>query len=428
MLATVNSDEGELRYVLPDFLPDGKNLLFTIGLSQQNYQTSLLSLETGERKVVLENARQARYLSTGHLVYEQSGTGNLMAAPFDLTSFEVTGDSVPVVQGVRQTGNSYVDYAVSDNGTLVYVPGSGPQLHEHILVWVDRAGTETLVTQEKRHFRTPRISPDGNKVAVSISEGPGINQVWIYDLEGDSLSRLTFEEESNGSPTWSPDSKWLAFSSGRTGERSMSKQPIDRSRPQERLTSNPNRQNPNSWSSDGQVVAFSENPRPSQDIGILPMEGDGEPQYLLTSPADECCPNFSPDGRWLAYVSNELGPQNVYVRPYPEPDVQWLISGEEGGIEPVWSPDGKELFYRSGNKLMVVLIQIDPAFSPGKPKVLFEGSYVSESNPPGFQYYDISPDGERFLMMKEGELPQDQSQIHAILNWFEELKRLVPTN
>jgi len=139
MLATVNSDEGELRYVLPDFLPDGKNLLFTIGLSQ-SYQTTLLSLETGERKVVLENARQARYLSTGHLVYEQSGTGNLMAAPFDLAALEVTGDSVQVVQGVSQTSTTYVDYALSDEGTLVYVP-SQPDVQR--LVWVDRKGTES---------------------------------------------------------------------------------------------------------------------------------------------------------------------------------------------------------------------------------------------------------------------------------------------
>ena len=427
VLATPDPDNQEGGYESPHFLPGGRAVLFGLFLPPNSYRTEVLSLDTGEQKIILESGRDARYVETGHLIYEQVGTGNLMAVLFDLTSLEVTGDPAPVVQGVRGNLPGYVDYAVSDNGTLVYVPGGSGGLHEHILVWVDRAGRETLVTEEKRTFRAPRISPDGKMVAVSISESPGVNQVWIYNLEDDSLNRLTFEEESSGSATWSPDSKWLAFSSGRTDERGMSKQPIDRSRPQERLTSNPNRQNPNSWSSDGKLVAFSENPRPSQDIGILPMEGDGEPQYLLTSPADECCPNFSPDGKWLAYVSDELGPQNVYVRPYPEPDVQWLISGEEGGIEPVWSPDGKELFYRSGNKLMVVLIQIDPAFSPGKPKVLFEGSYVSESTPPGSQYYDIHPDGDRFLMMKE-DTAQEQAQINVVLNWFEELKRLAPTN
>jgi len=122
MLATVNPDEGEIGYVLPDFLPDGKDLLFTISLNT-GFQTALLSLETGERKVVLENARQARYLSTGHLVYEQSGTGNLLVVPFDLAALEVTGDSMSVVQGVRRFGNP-VDYAISDNGTLVYVPST----------------------------------------------------------------------------------------------------------------------------------------------------------------------------------------------------------------------------------------------------------------------------------------------------------------
>jgi len=433
MLATVNFDEDELVYGLPDFLPDGKNLLFTIRLST-GFQTDLLSLETGGRKIVLGNAKQARYLSTGHLVYEQSG--NLMVAPFDLAALEVTGDSVPAVQGVRQTPTSYVDYAVSDNGTLVYVPGGGRQLHEHTLVWVDRQGTETLVTEEKRDFRAPRISPDGQQIALPIGD-PSANNVWIYDLNADSLSRVTFGEPRNGSPVWSPDGEWLIFQSGRAsegGEGGMVRQPVDRSLPQERLTSTPARQQPNSWSPDGQSVAFmvgggAGSETGTFDIGILSLEEEKEPTLILATPAMECCPMFSPNGKWLAYLSDESGRIQVYIRPFQGPDVKWLISDEkEGGTQPVWSPDGTELFYFSDNKMMVTSIQTqDQTLTAGTPKVLFEGQYVSHSQPPGFQYYDISPDGKQFLMLKE-DTAQEQAQINVVVNWGEELKRLVPTN
>ncbi len=189
---------------------------------------------------------------------------------------------------------------------------------------------------------------------------------------------------------------------------------------------------PNSWSSDGQFLAFNANPSGgvtgSFDIGILPLEGEKEPEFIIASPAMECCPKFSPDGKWLAYVSDETSTLQVYVRPFPGPEVKWLISDEnEGGAQPVWAPDGKELFYRSGNRTMVVSIRTQgQTLTAGTPKVLFEGSYVSHSVPPGFQYYDISPDGKRFLMLKEGTA-QEQGQINVVLNWFEELKRLVPT-
>ena len=156
------------------------------------------------------------------------------------------------------------------------------------------------------------------------------------------------------------------------------------------------------------------------------MEGDGEPQPLISSPNVECCPKFSPDGKWIAYVSDELGPDHVYVTPYPKPDVKWLVSEEEGGGEPVWSPDGTELFYRSGNRLMAVSAQTEPTFGAGKPEVLFEGSYVMSSDLPGYQFYDISSDTQRFLMIKAVE--GSTGQINVVLNWFEELKRLVRTD
>jgi len=300
--------------------------------------------------------------------------------------------------------------------------------HEHSLVWVDRKGMEAAATEKKMYFRTLNLSPDGKQLGLS-AEQDGNMQVWIHDFDTNVLSRLTFEEESSGAPVWSPDGKWLVFQSGRVGEFGMAKRPTDRSQPQERVTSSPNRQIPTSWSSDGQVVVFTEGQRPSWDIGILPMEGNGEPEYLLTSEATECCAKFSPDGKWLAYVSDELGRQNVYIRPFPGPDVKWLISDEaEGGAQPVWSPDGRELFYRIGLKTVAVSIQAqDQTLSVVNREVLFEGAYVSHSNPAGLAYYGISPDGKRFLMMKE-ETAQQQAPINVVLNWFEELKRLVPTN
>jgi serine/threonine-protein kinase len=211
----------------------------------------------------------------------------------------------------------------------------------------------------------------------------------------------------------------------------MVQQPADRSLPQERLTTTTSRQSPTSWSYDGRSLAFHIGSGPvtgTWDIGILSLEGEEEPEYVVSTLFTECCAMFSPDSKWLAYVSDESGRTQVYVRPYPEPDVKFLISDEqEGGGEPVWSPDGTELFYRSGDKTMVVSIQIrGQTLTAGSPRLLFEGRYVRHSAPPGYQYYDVSPDG-RFLMMKEG-LAQEQAQINVIQNWFEELKRLVPTN
>jgi serine/threonine-protein kinase len=353
-----------------------------------------------------------------------------MAAPFDLIRLEIMDNPVPVVETVRQgAGSGVAQFAFSDLGSLIYVPGNllGRDLHEHSLVWLDRDGTQTSITNEKRDYRAPRISPDGKRISLAIGD-PGLaNQVWIYDLEDESLNRLTFEEERSGSSVWSPDSKWLIFQSGNPNEAGMVRKPSDGSLPQERLTSTSGaRQMPNSWSPDGQFIAFTEGGRPTWDIGIRPLEGKGEPEFIIATDALECCAKFSPDGKWLAYVSDESGRLQVYVRPFPGPDTKWLISEEdEGGGEPVWSPDGKELFYRTWDKMMAVSIESqDQTLRAGSPRMLFEGSYVNHSNPPGYQYYDISPDGKRFVMMTE----EVETQLNVVVNWFEELKRLVPTN
>jgi serine/threonine-protein kinase len=417
MLATLNSDEVE--YVLPDFLPDGKELLFTIRFNT-GHQTALLSLETGERKVVLENARQARYLSTGHLVYEQSGTGNLMAVPFDLAALQVTGDSVSVVQGVRQGGNP-VDYAISDNGTLVYVPSPSTGGFNRTLVWVDREGKEEPLAAELKSYESPRISPDGSRLATTINE-PGGRDVWIYDLEREIPTRLTFDSAEDQYPLWTPDGQRIVFGSSRAvGGVKLYWKAADGTGQAERLTTSPTNHAALSFSPDGKSLVFLQ----GTNLYVLSMEGERTSQPLFQSQFRERLGMISPDGHWIAYESNESGRQEVYVRPFPNVEEgKWQIS-RDGGTEPVWAPRGQELFYRNGGAMMVVGIKTEPTFTGGSPVVLFTGRYTS-GRP--VANYDISPDGQRFLMIKAAEEEEgQQGQINVVLNWFEELKRLVPT-
>ena len=426
MLAAPNPDEGEGTYRYSQVLPGGKALLFSIDLDGGEVQIAALFLETGEKRLVLENARQAHYLPTGHLIYVQGRTGNLMAVPFDPVAVEVIGDSVQMVQGVRETAQ--VDYAVSDNGTLVYIPGSTGVGAKYGLVWVDREGREAPVTEEKREYAAPRFSPDGSKlVHATYPEG---RTLWIYDFELDSFSRLTFEGTPSGSAVWSPDGAWIIFQVRDPGRIHMVRQPADRSTPPEPLTQErATAQMPTSWSPDGRFLVFNQaaGPGGGWDIFVLELGQEGEPQPVVSTLSNECCAVFSPDGKWLAYVSDESGFDQVYIRPYPGPEVKFLVSGSERAGEPVWSPDGRELFYRSGLRMMVVSVETQPTVRTSRPQVLFEGSYRGGSSaPPGYQLYDISPDGQRFLMIKEAG--QQEAQINVVLNWFEELKRLVPTN
>ncbi len=384
------------------------------------------SLETGERRVLIEGGREARYAPTGHVVYAQAGT--LLAVPFDLRGLEVSSGSVPLVEGVMDAGNvtGAAHFKFSSLGSLVYVPGATGS--ENSLVWVDREGTERPVTSEKLDFTHPRVSPDGRQLAFAFYEDDQSRNIWIYDIERDSSRRLTFEGVDNSPLIWTPDSNWITFQSDRDGPNNLYQKPADGSGPAERLATSQNSKTPASWSPDGSVLAFHEQyPETGRDILLLPMEGDREPQLLISSRSNDCCARFSPDGQWLAYVSDETGQPHVYVSPYPEPNVKYLVSGQEGGGAPIWSPDGTELFYQIGAKMMVVSVETDPTFNTDRPRELFEGSYRISTTNPGFsQYYDISTDGQRFLMIKIEQ--QGEAQINVVLNWFEELKRLVPVN
>jgi Tol biopolymer transport system component len=223
---------------------------------------------------------------------------------------------------------------------------------------------------------------------------------------------------------WSPDGKRIAFSSDREGQRNIFWQLADGSGGLERLTTSNSDQYPLAWSRDGQLLAFVENnPVTGRDIWVLRLN-DRRAQPFLRTPSTEGAPSFSPDGRWLAYASDESGRPEIYVQAYPGPGGKWQISAE-GGTEPVWSPNGRELFYRSGNKMMAVDIATQTGFAVGKPRMLFEGRY--EPGPVQIDNYDVSPDGQRFLMLKPSEQAQAApTQINVVLNWFEELRQKVP--
>jgi len=345
--------------------------------------------------------------------------GGLMAVPLDPGSLEVGANPVSVLDGVASVpdlGNAY--FAISESGTIVYVPGGASG--ETRLVWVDRDGGVTSAVEDTASFMHARLSPDGGRAAVSVGSELGPRKVMQYDLERGTRTVLT---KQGSAPFWSPDGTEVVYSSTRTGTWSLYRASANGSDAGKVLLDRPREQWVGSWSPDGKVVSFYEvNPEGGRDIWMLRLDGQEATPFIAT-PFNERSPRFSPDGKWLAYISNESGRDEVYVEPYPGREGKWTIS-TEGGREPVWSRDGSALYYRQGDRMLVVAIDPGPPFSAGKPRVVFKGRY--EVGVAGNPNWDISPDGRRFLMIKRGE-ESAPTRLHVVVNWFEELERLVPT-
>jgi serine/threonine-protein kinase len=415
--------KGENYQRWPEFLPGGKAMLFagapTI-TTWNNAQIAVQDAGTGAQKNVAQGT-QPHFAATGHLLYAQGGT--LMAAPFDAKRLALAGAAVPVLEGVMQsiaTGAS--QYGISSTGTLVYLVGGLSGTSSSRMVWVGRKGEEQLLPAPPHNYLFPRLSPDGRRLTVDIADQE--RHIWLYDVGRGTLTRLTFEGNVNSVATWSPDGRRIAFGSNRATPYSLFWQAADGSAGAERLTTNDYTTNPNSFSPDGQLLAFIKvPPETGRDIWVLNLK-DRKAQPFLQTRYEETAPKFSPDGRWLAYSSDESGRREVYVQPYPGPGGKWQIS-TDGGQEPVWNPKGGELFYRSGNKIMAVDVDTKATFSPGKPRVLFEGPYVPTSA--SLPFYDVSPDGQRFLMLKAADSETSApTQINVVLNWFTELQARVP--
>ena len=417
-------EEGDVSHRLPEFLPGDKAVLFAAarsGITFGNAQVAAQFIGSGERRNLVQGGTNPRYSLSGHLVYAQGG--GLMAAPFDPQRLTLRGAAVKVVDGVLQSPTTgTAQYSISATGSLVYVPG-GARTAQSKLVWVSRNGSEQPLAVPARPYRFPHLSPNGRQLAVTITEQE--SQTWLYDLARETLTRFTFGGTQNYNPIWTPDGKRIAFESNSSGPINIFWQLADGSGGLERLTTTTNVNAPFSWSPDGQLLAFVEIiSSKGQNIQILRIH-DRKTLPLHETQFNEQEPRFSPDGRWLAYISDESGRNEVFVQPYPGPGGKWQISAD-GGTEPVWNPNGRELYFRNGDRMMAVEVNTQPSFSAGTPRTLFEGRY--ESAPVPLYNFDISPDGQRFLMVKSSEQEQvAPTQINVVQNWFEELKQKVPT-
>ena len=412
-LTLPDAANGEFRHFAPQILPGGRDVLFTIA-STEGFVTAILSLASNEWRTVLPDAEGARYVQAGHLVYGQSGA--LLAVPFDLAQMDTRGSPSPLLERVSHlAGLGSAHFAVSDTGTLVYPPVDAGAANT-TLVWVDRQGRATPIVDDPGPHSNPRLSPDGRQIAVPV--GPDI---WIFDVGSGTRRRLTTDGYNIG-PIWDPDGDRITFSAVRAEPAALfdlRSMPVDRLTGPELLLTREGRQFPSSWSPDSKVLSFMETTPVGADIGVL--EG-GSVSSLLAAPHNERDPMFSPDGRWLAYVSDETGEREVYVTRYPGPAGSQIIS-VDGGQEPRWSRDGRELFYNRGDRLVVVPVEsTDSMLKTGPPKVLFEVPYTGLDR--GGIGYDVAPDGQRFVMLQFPEATS--SHINVVLNWFQELERLVP--
>ncbi|MBZ5622037.1 MAG: protein kinase [Acidobacteriia bacterium] len=403
----------------PEFTPDGSAIVFANGTNPLSF-VSKSSIATaafggaGTAKELISGGTAPRLTATGDLVYAQSGI--LMAVPFNSRRLELAGSPSPVLEGIQESRSGAAQYSLSASGTLVYVPG-GLQSSMSRLVWVDRQGNEQPLAAPARGYYFPRLSPDGRRIAVGIIEAS--SDIWLYDIERDALSRAT-SGSTDLNPIWSPDGNRLAFFSDRAGAQNIFWQPADGSRAAERLTTSQFINVTGAWSPDGQRIAFMENnAETGNDIWTVGLE-DRKAQPFLKTPANETAPRFSPDGQWIAYASDEAGRWDIYVRPYPGPGARYPIS-TEGGMEPVWNPAGRELFYRTGNRMMAVDVSFASGFSAGKPRVLLEGPWLP--TPLTTANYDVSRDGKRFLMLKSAAQDNGARQIVVVQNWFEVLKK-----
>ncbi len=433
-LTELDETEHEITHRWPQILPGGEVVLFTAAATGGDYSNAsiivALSLKTGERQIVHRGGFHARYLPSGHIVYMHDTT--LYAARFDPEQLAITGERLPVVEGVVSSTTGGAQFAVSETGTLVYSHGAAAG--GVTIQWMQRDGSFEPLRDTAAIYRALQFSPDGSRLALSVLDQ--LTDIWVYELQRGTMSRLTFHEARDYRPIWTSDGKRIVFGSTRnekSGSGDIYWKAADGTGDARPLLESEHGILPNAWHPGGDLLAYTVFNPEGEDIFIVPVQDDeseglraGEPEPFLTGPFNEVEARFSPDGHFISYASNESGRFEVYVRPFPGSGGRWQIS-TAGGYSPEWSPNGRELFYRgtgSTRQMMVVGYSVDgDTFIPETPAPWSDGRFVRRG---ATRTFSLHPDGDRFAVFKAQEDITDSDHVTFVFNFFDELERLAP--
>ena len=419
-------------HLWPTFVAGGEAVLYTIAEpgNLDAFEVAVVSPDTGAQQTLV-GGTYGTVTASGHLVFGREAS--LWAVPFDPDHLTVSGEPAPMVESVQVNPNGWAQYALADDGTLVYLPTAGDETDQAELVWVDRVtGEETPLAAQPRAYRRPRISPDGTRVAVDIDDQQ--DDIWVWDLTGGTLTRLTLDAGGDFGGVWTPDSLRVIFGSTRVGLPALFWKAADGTGTTEPLGTNERKDAarlPLAVAPDGSVVVVAESLGGNLNLITVSLTGDPVSEDLLVTEFDEGNAALSPNGQWVAYQSDASGVDEVYVRPFPDADSALHPISTNGGTTPLWAPDGRELFYEDDGRLFAVPVQTDPTFARGTATVVLDGDYrLLASRRTRGRGYDIDPLGERFLVVKptaaSGSASPSSRPVRFVLNWFEELTERVP--
>jgi serine/threonine-protein kinase len=404
-------------YRWPEFLPGGRAVLLAINDGSVD-RLAVITMKTGAIKRFDVYGSNPHFVSRGYVVLgmiDSGGaavtSGTLVTVPFDAQRLVVLGPPIPVAESIQVGVNSRTaKLGVSRAGALAFASGS---VGQGTLVAIGRDGVARELGAPARFYNTPRLSPDGRRIAIQVVDAG--SDIWVFDLAGKTLTRLTFDRTAQR-PIWTPDGRRIAYQRRGLTNDDLAWIPADGSAPAESLVVAPDDQTTGDFTPDGRMMVIREQPSGGKRrIAIVSVDSARAPRPFMASAYENVSPSLSPDGRWVAYASDEQGRFEVYVRPFPGPGGRWQVS-KDGGNEPRWSHTGREIFFRAGPAVMAAAVQAGATFAPGEVRELFRTTTLPSS---AFPSYDVARDGQTFFMSQPTRA-NDQTVV-VLLNWFENL-------